>query len=139
MPAFNIETSYRLPVFRHRSYLADTPEAAYRLAIGDDDWSAERLGYEPAGETHITGIWQGADAACRGAAIPVPGHFKETVQRQAAHFERLPGLPKIMVGDAQAGRVTAAEWMGKAAWPISVGEAILANAPHEPTETGGPT
>ncbi|RUV27847.1 hypothetical protein EOA86_22215, partial [Mesorhizobium sp. M5C.F.Ca.IN.020.32.2.1] len=79
MPEFTIETTYRLPVFRHATYSADTPEAACRLAVEDKDWSGQREDYESSGETYVTGIWEGADAAYRGQAIGVPRHFGEAV------------------------------------------------------------
>ena len=63
MPIFTIETTYRLPVFRHRSYEAETIADACRLAIEDDDWSHEMHDYESAGETYVTGLWQGRDVA----------------------------------------------------------------------------
>ncbi len=134
MPTFTIETTYHLPVFRHATYAADTAEAACRLAIEDNDWSGQREDYESSGETYVTGIWEGAEAAYRGPVIPVPAHFEETVQRQAAHFELMLGLLKIVVGDAKARRPTASEWLGKADWAIARGEAILAGArgPDEP-------
>lgn len=139
MPTFTIETTYHLPVFRHASYAAETAEAACRLAIEDDDWSAQREDNESPGETYVTGIWEGAEAAYRGPAIPVPRHFGETVQRQAAHFEVLLGLLKMLSSNVRAGRPTPAEWQAKAAWAIARGEAILdgARGPDEPALDGG--
>lgn len=69
MPDYTIETTYHLPVFRHRTYSAETCDAACRAAIEDNDWDDARHDYETAGETHVTGIWQGADAAYRAPAI----------------------------------------------------------------------
>lgn len=66
MPVFTIETTYRLPVFQHRSYEAETIADACRLAIEDDDWSHEKHDYESAGESCVTGAWQGRDVAYRG-------------------------------------------------------------------------
>jgi hypothetical protein len=139
MPEFTIETTYHLPVFRHATYSADAPEAACRLAIEDKDWSGQREDYESSGETYVTGIWEGADAACRGQAIRVPRHFEEAVQRKAAHFELMLGLLKIMVSDAKARRATAPEWLAKSEWAIALGEAILegARGPDEPAADGG--
>lgn len=139
MPKFTIESTYHLPVFRHVTYSADTPEAACRLAIEDKDWSGQREDYESSGEIYVTGIWEGADAAYRGQAIRVPRHFEEAVQRKAAHFELMLGLLKIMAGDAKAGRATAAEWLAKSEWAIALGEAVLegARGPDEPAADGG--
>ena len=99
MPAYTIETTYRVPVYRQRTYDAATPAEACRQAIEDDDWSNDKLDYECAGETYVTGIWLGADAAYSGAPVAVPSHFDETIQRKAAHFEVLFGLLKIVVTD----------------------------------------
>ena len=40
MHKFTVESTYHLPVYRHRTYDAATPADACRKAIGDDDWSA---------------------------------------------------------------------------------------------------
>lgn len=37
MPRYTIETTYRMPYYRHGVYDAPTPEDACRLAIEDDD------------------------------------------------------------------------------------------------------
>lgn len=73
MPKYMIETTYRLPIFRQRCYEAETPEAACRLAIEDEDWSDQKEDYETSGETYVTGVWAGVPA------IAVPAHFDETV------------------------------------------------------------
>ncbi|RWC49314.1 MAG: hypothetical protein EOS55_06430 [Mesorhizobium sp.] len=128
MPQFTIKTTYHLPLFRHSIYSAGTPEAACRLAIADNDWSGQREDYESSGESHVTGIWQGADAAYRGQANSVPPHFGEAVQRKAAQLELMLGLLKIIVGDAKARRPTPPGWLGKAEWAIGRGEAIVEGA-----------
>ncbi|WJI63748.1 hypothetical protein NLY43_02910 [Mesorhizobium sp. C416B] len=87
MPQFTIETTFHLPVFRHSTYLAETPDVACRFAIEDTDCSGQREDCESSGEAHVTGIWEGAGAAYRGQAIPVHAHFGEAVQRKAAQFE----------------------------------------------------
>jgi hypothetical protein len=140
MPDFTIESTYRLPIFRQVSYSADTPEAACRLAIDDDDWSTQREDHDTSGETYVTGIWEGADTAYQGPAIPVPAHFGEGVQRRSAYFEILLGLVKIMVGDQLAGRVTSPDWLRRACHAIDQGEAILADArdPDPPTDLPRP-
>ncbi|RWE81077.1 MAG: hypothetical protein EOS63_10370 [Mesorhizobium sp.] len=89
MSRFTIETTYRMPYYRHRVYDAATPEEACRLAIEDDDWSSELPDYECAGPTYVTGIWKGGGAAYEGKEIPVPSHFDETIQRKADHFSEL--------------------------------------------------
>lgn len=138
MPEFTIETTYHLPVYRQRTYTAETPEAACRLAIEDEDWSQQKEDCESSGKTFVTGIWQGADAAYRGPTLPVAPHFEEMLQRQARHFEVLLGLLKILLADSEAGRTTAPEWTGKARWAVELAEAILdgARGPDEPGITG---
>lgn len=138
MPEFTIETTYHLPVYRQRTYAAETPEAACRLAIADDDWSGQKEDAESAGETFVTGIWRGADAAHRGRTVQIAPHFGETMQRKARHFEVLLGLLKILLADCEAGRTTASEWTGKANWAVKRAEAILdgARGPDEPNSSG---
>lgn len=77
MPIFTIETSYRLPVYRHRTYEADSLEEACRRAVEDDDWSSGKHDYDNAGETHVSGAWKGADAAYRGQALSPPPNGDE--------------------------------------------------------------
>ncbi len=124
MPLFTIESTYRLPVYRHRTYEAASLTEACRLAIEDDDWESAKRDYESVGETYLTGAWVGADGAYRGQALRVPTHFDETVQRKAVHFEVLLGLVKMLsgVGDAKQ----SACWAGRATSAVAKAEAILA-------------
>ncbi len=96
MPLFTIESTYRLPVCRHRTYEATSLSEACRLAVEDDDWEKETRDYESAGETYVTGAWEGRDCAYNGPPVPVPSQFDETVQRKADHFEMLLGLVKVL-------------------------------------------
>jgi hypothetical protein len=141
MPIYTIETTYRVPVYRQRTYDAATPADACRQAIEDDDWSNDKLDYECAGETYVTGIWLGADAAYSGNAVPVPSHFDETIQRKAAHFEVLFGLLKIVVADQAAQRQTDAYWLARATAAIAKVEAIIDGArdPDEPIAAPRPS
>ena len=72
MPSFTIESTYRLPVFRHRTYEAATPEDACRRAIEDDDWMNQKEDYESSGATYLTGIWPGVDTAYLVPALAIP-------------------------------------------------------------------
>lgn len=92
MPNYTIETTYRVPSCRQRTHSADTVEEACRHAIDDDDWSDEAIDYAAAGETYVTGIWQGDNAAYSGPAVDIPEAFGETVHRKAALFEDLVAL-----------------------------------------------
>jgi hypothetical protein len=104
MPAYTIETTYTLPIFRHGTYIADTPEAACKVALGDDNWESLKKDYDSSGEIHVTGIWEGENTAHAGSPITVPSQFEESVRRRARHFEILLGLLKMLFHDVQAGR-----------------------------------
>ena len=140
MPDFTIETTYHLPVFRHRTYAAETLEAACRAAIEDDNWEISEKDQESFREVHVTGVWEGTHAAYTGASIPVPPQFDEAVQRRARHFEILLGLLKIFFDDAHAAREPSLDWLARSAWEIARGEAILAGGPDpdEPTDPPRP-
>jgi hypothetical protein len=101
MTLFTIETTYRLPVYRHRTYEADTFAEACRLAIEDDDWTHEKHDFDSAGENYISGAWEGRDVAYRAPAVPVPSHYQETAQRQVEHFTVLLELVKGLIGASQ--------------------------------------
>lgn len=137
MPDFTIETTYHLPVFRHRSYSADTVEAACRAAIADDDWDNSKKDYDSCGETHVTGIWDGADTAYAQPPIQIPAQFEEAVIRRAYHFEILLGLLKILFDDVRVARPPSLDWFARSAWAIARGEAILAGEP-DPQEPVNP-
>ena len=125
MPLWTIETTYRLPVYRHKTYEAETLARACRLAIEDDDWNDEKLDYESAAETYVTGIWAGADTAYSGAAQPIPSPYIEAQQRIAQHFEVLLGLVKVLanLGEHQP---DSDFWRERAQPAIAKAEAILA-------------
>lgn len=141
MPAYTIETTYTLPVFRHATYVADTPEAACKAALGDDNWESLKKDYDSSGEIHVTGIWEGENAAYAGSPVAVPSQFDEGVQRRAHHFEILLGLLKMMVHDTLAAQAASPDWLAKSAWAISRGEAILAGSadPDEPVDIPVPS
>ncbi|GAA4184771.1 MAG: hypothetical protein B7X99_18180 [Rhizobiales bacterium 17-65-6] len=137
MPNFTIETSYHLPAYRHRTYSAKTVAEACRLAIDDDNWDGEKLSYESAGETFVSGIWQGRDAAYAGSPIAIPSQFGKAIERKAQHFEILLGLLKLLLADVQSARASSDEWIGRAAWAVARGEAIIAGA-RDPDGQHGP-
>src|SRR5262245_43419897 len=121
MPVFTIETTYRLPVYRHRTYTADTLEEACRLAVADDDWWEQKHDYDSSGQIYVSGTWEGPDAAYEGEPLPVPSPFDEALQRKADHFETLLGLLKkcAPAGDAavEAAIATAEAILGRAGDP----------------------
>ena len=140
MPDFTIETTYHLPMFRHRTYAAETLEAACRAAIEDDNWEISEKDQDSSPEIHVTGVWEGTHAAYTGPSIPVPPQFDEAVQRRARHFEILLGLLKIFFDDAHAARKPSLDWLARSAWEIARGEAILAGSsdPDEPADPPKP-
>ncbi len=127
MPVFTIETTYRLPVYRQQTYEAATMEEACRLAVDDDDWSEEKCDYESAGETYVTGIWSGENAAYGGAAQPIPSPYVETPQRIASHLEVLPGLVKVLASQSDTEQLDRAFWLERAQPAIVKAEALLAD------------
>lgn len=138
MPDYTIETTDHLPVFRRRTYHAASVAEACRMAIEDEEWTDGKFDHDSAGETYVTGIWNGIDAAYSSPAIPVPSHFEETIQRKATHFELLLGLLKMMVADAVARRASPEGWIERAAWAVGCGEAILAGARDPDAPVGLP-
>ncbi|UWM84970.1 hypothetical protein [Rhizobium sp. SRDI969] len=141
MPDFTIETTYHLPVFRHRTYEADTLDEACRAAIEDDSWDIAEKDFDSSGAIHITGIWNGAHAAYAGPPLQIPPQFDEPVQRRARHFEILLGLLKILFDDVRAARPPSLDWLARSAWAIARGEAILAGDPdpEEPVDPPKPS
>ncbi len=129
MPAYKIETTYNLPVYRQRSYEADTLEEACRAAIADEGWDDGEEDVDASGETYVSGIWKGADSANTGASIPIPSQFDELTRRWARHFEILLGLLKILFRGARTAQLPSLDWLARSAWAIARGEAILAGAP----------
>jgi len=77
MPSFTIETTYNLPVYRQRTYRADSLEQACRLALEDQDWSDQKEDNGTPGTVHVTGIWPGADTAYKAEAIAIPDAFAD--------------------------------------------------------------
>jgi hypothetical protein len=126
MAKFTIETTYRLPVYRQRTYDADTLEDACRLAVEDDDWSGQKEDSESSGETYVTGAWAGEDVAYRGAAVTVPSEFDEKPRRQADHFETLLGILKILAHSPHSDVSDSSFWRQRADTAIAKAEAILA-------------
>ncbi|MBM7327435.1 hypothetical protein JS562_30685 [Agrobacterium sp. S2] len=141
MPDFTIKTTYHLPVFRHRTYAADTLEAACRAAIDDDSWDVAEKDFDSSGPVHITGIWDGTHAAYAGPPLQIPQQFDEPVQRRARHFEILLGLLKMLLDDISSSRPPLPDWLARSAWAIARGEAILAGEPdpEEPVDLPKPS
>ena len=139
MPKFTVESTYHLPVYRHRTYDAATPADACRQTIQDDDWSAEKFDYETVGETYITGIWSGTDAAYRAALVTVPSQFHETIQRKADHFKELFDQLVYVAQPMGLSIVDFERWLPKAIVAIEKAKAIIEERrdPDEQTERPG--
>ena len=137
MPKYTIETTYRLPVFRHKTIEAPSVEEACRLAIEDDDWENVRRDYESAGETFVTGIWQGADAAYRGTAELLPSQFTEAVQRKADHFDELLAVLRLPARKMGLSVVEFERWLPQALAAVAKAAAILGDRPDPEREICG--
>jgi len=131
MPFFTIETTYHLPVFRHQTFEAVTPNAACRLAVADDDWSCDRHDYDGARETYVSGIWRGSDAAYRGQAIPVASRFDETVRRKADHFDALLALLKEPARPLGLSRTEFERWLPRAMAVIAEAQSVVVGLDDE--------
>jgi hypothetical protein len=129
MAKFTIETAYRLPVFRQRTYAAESLTEACRHAVEDDDWDDAKKDYENSGATYVSGAWEGVDSAYRGPALPFPGQFDEAIQRKADQFELMLGMLKILAhaDDLQAPDLPT--WLPRARALIAKAEAVLAGEP----------
>ncbi|AGK59799.1 hypothetical protein HYPDE_40653 [Hyphomicrobium denitrificans 1NES1] len=136
MPFFTIEATYRIPIYRQRTYEAETLDQACRLAIEDDDWSDQKEDYESSGETYVTGAWPGEDTAYRVTALSVPSQFGEMFQRKADHFETLLGILKVLVHTPEAGCSDPPYWRQRADAAIAKAEAIMAGG-RDPEMNGG--
>ncbi|WP_342740014.1 hypothetical protein [Bradyrhizobium sp. B117] len=101
MPLFTTETTYRLPIYRQRTYEAETLDRACDLAIADEGWDDKKSDVEASGDTYVTGAWEGRDAAYIGRLLTFPSRFDEQVQRKTHHFEVLLGLLKILTHAAE--------------------------------------
>jgi hypothetical protein len=137
MARFTIETTYHLPVFRQRTYDADSLAEACRCAVEDDDWDDAKKDYESSGETYVSGAWNGADSAYRGPALSVPDQFDEAVQRKADQFELMLGMLKILAhaDDLQAPDLPT--WLPRARAVIAKAEAILVGEPDPDPDAAG--
>ena len=135
MSTFTIESTYRIPIYRQRSYEADTLAEACRLAIEDDDWEGQKEDYESAGETYVTGSWPGDVTPYSVPALSIPPHFGEALRRKAEHFEVVLGLLKVFALPSDGGPTDEPFWRQRAYASIAKAEAILAGA-RDPDDEG---
>lgn len=127
MPRYTIETTYRVPHYRQRNHCATSVEEACRRAIEAKDWSGQVPDFETAGETYVTGIWKGTDAAYRGEELSIPSHFQETIQRQADQFGELVALLDEIAPPPPMtlSRQTFENWLPRARNAVAKAKAIL--------------
>ncbi len=126
--SYCIETTYHLPVYRQRIYRAESLEAACRFAVEDEGWGDEKSDVESSGETFVMGIWAGEDGAWRGAALPVPSHFRETVERLSAHFDALVELLAEAAQPLGLSEAAFRAWLPRAQAALAKARAIVDSA-----------
>lgn len=135
MPIFTIETAHDVPVYRLRSYEADTVSQACRLAVEDCDWSIRKISHDTPGETFVSGVWEGTRAPHSARNLPIPSQYGEIMRRKAQHFEVLLGLLKMFAA-ADPAAPELALWRRRAVSAIAKAEAIMASA-REPDGSDG--
>ena len=136
MTTFTVESTYRIPIYRQRSYEAATLAEACRLAIEDDDWEGQKEDCESAGETYVTGSWPGEVTPYSVPTLSIPPRFGEALQRKAEHFEVLLGLLKVFALPPDGGLADEPFWRQRVHAAIAKAEAILAGA-RDPDDEGG--
>jgi hypothetical protein len=134
MPVYTVETTYHLPVYRQRSYVADTPEAACSCAIEDDGWEDGKEDVDTSGETYVTGLWEGEDTAYSVPALPIPDAFHETVQRKAELFDALVAILKEPARSMGLSRHEFAAWLPRAIAVLGRADAIGGEADADSVE-----
>lgn len=125
MPHFTIETTYLLPVYRQRSYEAPSLAEACRLSIEDDDREGAKQDHESAGDTFVSDIWAGADAAHRGEPVPIPSQYRDAAQRQVEHFGELLAQLAIPAQPMGISEVDFQRWFPNAQAAVAKARAIL--------------
>lgn len=138
MPLFTIETTYRMPYYRQRTYDAATIEDACHLAMKDDDWDSEKPDYECPGETYVTDIWPGTIADYDGNVLPIPSQFHGMRQRQVDHFGELVELLEIVARPMGIAQVDFERWLPRAQAALAKAKAIIERRkdPDEPRGDG---
>jgi hypothetical protein len=138
MPRFTIETTYRLPVYRQRTYEAETIEQACRLAIEDDDWPEQKEDYDCSGDTYVTGAWP---ARTQLTALP-RSLFRHSSART---YSARPITSKPCSASSKFSRTRQGGepsdspfWRQRADAAIAKAEAILAGASDPVIERGAP-
>lgn len=137
MPVYTVETTYHLPVYRRRSYMAETPEAVCRFAIEDEGWEDAKEDVDTSGETFVTGLWEGQDTDYSVLDLPIPDAFHETVQRKAEMFDALVAILKEPARPMGLSRHEFASWLARALAVLARAEVIIGGDDADPAD--GPT
>ncbi len=138
MPAFTIETTYRIPVYRQRRYEARTLAEACRLAVKDDNWKGGKQDFDCAGETYVTGAWPADIEPYSVELLTIPTQFRETIQRQADHFGELLVLVSRVAQHAAQSSEISEPWLKRVQAAVRKAEAILAGARDPDGEGSAP-
>lgn len=125
MPPFTVETTFRMPYYRQRTYEAETAEDACRLAVEDEDWDSAKRDWECAGETYVTGVWSGTDMAYEGTAFTVPSDFDEAIQRKADHFHELTDLLDTVARATAVSQADFEAWRPRALAALAKAKAVI--------------
>ncbi|MBP2449815.1 hypothetical protein [Rhizobium leguminosarum] len=132
MSFYTIETTYRMPYYQHRNVDADTVEEACRRAVEDGDWFGELPDYENPGQTYVTAIWHGENAAYAGHAVTVPDQFDDTIQRKAEMLDTLLMLIREPAQTMGLSRDDFERWLPRALADIERAEAIVSDRAVQP-------
>ncbi len=136
MTTFTIESTYRIPIYRQRSYEAETlaaslPPRHRRRQLGGAEGGL-RIRRRNLRDRRLAG----RRPAYASPALPIPSHFGEALQRKAEHFEVLLGLLKVFALPTDGGPTDEPFWRQRAHVAIAKAEAILAGA-RDPDDEGG--
>lgn len=124
MPVYTVETAYHLPVNRQRSYDAPTPEEACLRAIEDDGWEDAKEDVDTSGETYVSGLWLGDDAAYSSEDLTIPEEFGETVQRKADILDEVVSLLREAARPMGLSRLDFERWLPRAVAALAKADAI---------------
>lgn len=94
-----------------------------------DDWSNAIEDHETTGETYVSGIWIGPEAAYGASSVRVPPQFDETSRRKTDHFETLLGILKMLATPPADPSFDLNFWQARAKAAIAKAQAILAGTP----------
>jgi len=124
MPAFAIETSFKVPFFRLRTIEAPSLAEACARALKDENWRDSGPCYDASTEPSVTGAWP-AGSQYETFSLPIPNQFEDLRKRKALQFDLLHEFIREMVAsnsfplDAQF-----KEWLARAERALAEANAI---------------